>query len=159
MNRRNLNTPSNDNYINRVAPNKITKKVIVKKVEKLEDDEESEKNEEIKEENESNKNDKYKIKNDFNDNNEVSESLNDNEGEMYIYKSTQHIPVTGESTQNLNDQEKLSKTEKNIEDILESNEKEPKKRKKKIVKRKKIKQIIQQGTQNDIESEQKANKT
>ena len=54
---------------------------------------------------------------------------------MYIYKSTQHIPVAGEPPQILDDKEKLSKTERNIEDILESKDKEPKKRKKKIVKK------------------------
>jgi len=167
-NKVNMVTSSNDDLVNQVTPNKITKKVIVKKVEKMEEekvnnndeDEESEKNEEIKEEDESNKKENNKIKNDINDNNEVSESLlNDNEGDMYIYKSTQHIPVTSESTQNLGEKDKLSRTEKNIEDILENKEKEPKKRKKKVLKKKKIKQIIQQGTQDDIESEPKATKT
>ena len=164
----NMVTTSNDDLVNQVTPNKITKKVIVKKVEKFEEekednndeDEENEKNEEIKEENESNKKEKNKIKNDISDNNEISESLlNDNEGEMYIYKSTQYIPVTSESTQNLGEKDKLSRTEKNIEDILENKEKEPKRRKKKVVKKKKMKQIIQQETQGDIESEPKNTKT
>jgi len=167
-NKVNITTSSNDDLVNKVTPNKITRKIIVKKFEKLEeekednndDDEESEKNEEIKEENESNKIEKNKIKNDINDNNDVSESLlNDKEDEMYIYKSTQHIPVAGEPPQILDDKEKLSKTERNFEDILESKDKEPKKRKKKIVKKKKLKQIAQQGTQNDTESEPKSTKT
>ena len=155
-------TSSNDDLVNQVTPNKITKKVIVKKVEKMEEEKENNNDEddEIKEENESNKNEKNKIKNDMNDNNEVSESLlNDNESDMYIYKSTPHIPVAGESTLNLGEKDKLSRTEKNIEDILENKEKEPKKRKKKVVKKKKIKQIIQQVTQDDIESEPKTTKT
>jgi len=167
-NKVNMVTSSNDDLVNQVTPNKITKKVIVKKVEKMKeekednngDDEESEKNENLKVENESNKNEKNIIKNNINDNNDVSESLiNDNEGDMYIYKSSQHIPVAGEPPQNIDDKEKLSKTEKNIEEILEGQDKEPRRRKKKIVKKKKIKQILQQGIQDDIESEPKTTKT
>ena len=165
-NKVNMITSSKDDLVNQVTPNKIDKKVIIKKIVKLEEekgnndeDEESEKNEEIKGD-ESNKNKKIKIKNDINDNNEVSESLiNDNEGDMYIYKSTQHIPIASDSTLNLGEKDKLSRTEKNIEDILENREKEPRKRKKKIVKKKRIKHIIQQGTQDDNESEPSATKT
>ena len=154
----NIVVSSTEDLVNQGTPDKIKENVIDKKKEN-ENGEEEEEEEEEKEEKEEKKNskknnkekDKERNKNENkenNDNNDVSESyLNENEDNIYVYKSTQHIPVASESKESLDKNENLSKTQ-NIDN--ESNE--PKKRKKKLSKKKKSKQHLNPTTQTETES-------
>ena len=72
------------------------------------------------------------------------EGSNDNEDNIFVYKSNRHIPVNTDYNQNNkvenSEKEKFNTTEKSED--TENKEKEPKKKKKKIIKKKKIKQPI-----------------
>ena len=143
-----------DDIVNQVTPSKITKKVIIKKKEVLEM-QNNLNNNNIYDINENNKEDQNKKKesnenNNDNDNDDNDEDM-ENEENMYIYKSNSHIPVVSNSNQNSSEKEKLSQTD-NLGDDSENKEKEPKKRKKKIVKKKKLKQLLEPISKTETET-------
>ena len=145
----NIVVSSTEDLVNQGTPDKTKKNVInKKKVNENEEEEEGQEKDEIKKKNtkESKDKERNKIENkENNDNNDVSESyFNENEENIYVYKSTSHIPVANEQKETIDKNENLSKTQ-NIDN-------EPKKRKKKLSKKKKLKQLLNPTTQTETES-------
>ena len=89
----------------------------------------------VEEDNIQNKNEE-KEKDYYDDEDNDDDISNDNEDNIFIYKTTRHIPVNTDYNKT-NKQENLAKTENNEE--TETKEKETKKKKKKIKKKKKTK--------------------
>ena len=111
----NIAVSSTEDLVNQRTPVKSKKNVINKKKVNENEEEEEEEKDEIKKKNSKESNDKERNKDENkenNDNNDISESyFNENEDNIYVYKSTSHIPVTSESKETLDKNENLSKTQ------------------------------------------------
>ena len=132
-----INDDVNKGLINQISPSKFPNKIFLEKI----DDENKKSSSEKKENNLSEKIKESildKKEEDCDDNNS-----NENEENIFIYKSIRHIPVNSEYSQNnLNEKENKEKNakEKDEENGVsnENKEKEIKKKKKKIIKKKKV---------------------
>lgn len=97
----NIVVSSTEDLVNQRSPDKAKKNDInKKKANENEEEEEEEEKDEIKKKNTKESKDKERNKDENkenNDNNDVSESyFNENEDNIYVYKSTSHIPVANE---------------------------------------------------------------